>query len=281
MGCLRFEDPYLSVYRFFCVLFLLFAFSFAQEPPHSLVQPRDVNCIVGDTASFSVSAQGSRPLTYQWYRDTVVLEGKNDSVLNVGPVQYSESGSRYRCAVRNADGTAYSNDAQLIVRRPSSQLIVVSGELFEKDGSLIGEKSPVVMDLTVKLYPTLSSDSAVYIEEFRENAGKGVDITRSQFFVRLGDGITENNLQQTVQSFSNLFVEFSVTRPGGVPETLVPRTPLTSSPYALSGASEILKGEVDPNAAGIVAPVGTHYRNNDTGKNYIRTYNKWVELVQN
>lgn len=281
MGCLVSEESKFIHCRFLGVLFLLFTFSYAQEPPHSLVHPRDVNCIVGDTASFSVSAQGTRPFAYRWYRDTVELEGKNDSVLNVGPVQYSESASRFRCAVRNSDGVAYSNEAQLIVRRPSSQLIVVSGDLFEKDGSLIGENSPVVMDFTVKLYPTLSSDSAVYREEFCEKAGKGVEITRSKFFIRLGDGITENNLQKTVQSFSNLFVEFNVTRPGGVPETLVPRTPLTSSPYALSGASEILEGEVDPNAAGIVAPIGTHYRNNDTRKNYIRTFSSWVELVQN
>ena len=264
---------------FLGVLFLCVCVA-AQNPPHSLGHPKDVHSTVGDTAVFWVSARGDGPLSFQWYRGTEAIVNQTDSVLRINSVQLSQNGARFRCEIRNNHGIAMSNEAQLIVRKPSSQLIIITGDLYERDGSVIGGNEPVEMDVLVKLYPSFISDTAVYRESFTSNSGNPVKVNRSQFMIRLGEGKTDDNLREVVQAHSNLFVEFGVTRPGGIYETLRPRTPLTSSPYSLSGAPKVIRRGEDPNAAQVSAPVGTYYVNTATAehKTFIKTSTSWVEL---
>ncbi|MDR2727782.1 MAG: immunoglobulin domain-containing protein [Chitinispirillales bacterium] len=261
------------------VLFLCVCIA-AQDKPHSLGHPKDVHCTVGDTAVFWVSAKGDAPLSYRWYKGTEIIANEQDSVLRINTVQFSQNGARFKCEISNSNGVALSNEARLTVRKPSSQLIIITGDLYEKDGSVIGASEPVEMDVLVKLYSGFSSDTAVYSESFSSDSGNPVKINRSKFMVRLGEGKTADNLQETVQTHSNLFVEFRVTRQGGVYETLTPRTPLTSSPYSLGGAPKAIKGEGDPNAAKISAPVGTYYINTAAAeqKTFIKTSKSWIEL---
>lgn len=69
---------------------------------------------VGQNASFTVSAQGSEPMTCQWRRDGTNLPGANGFVLNLANVNSSFNGT-YRAAVSNAHGYAVSAAATLTV----------------------------------------------------------------------------------------------------------------------------------------------------------------------
>jgi len=249
----------------------------AQNFPQILIHPKDVHSTVGDTVVFRVSAAEGGQLSYQWYMGTDSIAGQTDSVLRINSVQLHQNGVFYRCQVSIGSAAALSNEARLIVRKPSSQLIIVTGDLYERDGSVIGGNDPVEMDVEVRLYPSFTSDTAVYREVFSSDSANPVKIDKSKFMVKLGEGKTTGDLRETVQAHSNLFVEFSVTRPGGVLETLTPRTPLTSSPYALN-APEVIKRAGNPIIAQISAPVGTYYVDTATSETFIRTSTSWIEL---
>ncbi len=99
-------------------------------------QPTSVSVTVGQSATFSVAASGTGPLTYVWKRGTTIVGG-NSTVLSLTNVQTSDAGS-YTCTVSNSAGTAISSAATLTVNTaiPDSfqqdngadGLVVIEGE---------------------------------------------------------------------------------------------------------------------------------------------------------
>ena len=77
-------------------------------PPAIFTQPQNQFAYLGGTASFSVSAVGSAPLTYQWQKDNTPLTGATNSVLNLTNVQYASAGN-YVVIVSNNSGSITSS----------------------------------------------------------------------------------------------------------------------------------------------------------------------------
>jgi pectate lyase len=104
--------------------------------PSIITQPQDqTNILPGATATFSVVAAGSDPLSYQWYYNTTtLLTGANDSILTITNVQSGNAGS-YSVAVSNIAGGVVSSNAFLTVNtnpvapvfnsQPVSQVVLV------------------------------------------------------------------------------------------------------------------------------------------------------------
>ncbi|HAB19478.1 MAG TPA: immunoglobulin domain-containing protein [Verrucomicrobiota bacterium] len=82
-------------------------------PPHIISQPTPLTVEVGQSARFSVVAESSSPLTFQWLKDDVELAGQNGSSLELPEVTRAQAG-RYRVLVRNTNETS-SNEASLVV----------------------------------------------------------------------------------------------------------------------------------------------------------------------
>ncbi len=85
--------------------------------PHLSAQPADVVACAGNTVTFSVSASGNAPLTYEWRKDGVAIDpGVNPSAatptLTLTNVQSSDAGA-YRCKVSNDCGDESSDPAML------------------------------------------------------------------------------------------------------------------------------------------------------------------------
>jgi subtilase family serine protease len=88
-------------------------------PPAILIQPTNQTVIAGATAAFSVQANGSPPLFYQWlFNATNILGATNTSLTltNVQPVQ----GGIYTVLIANAAGSITSSNAILTVNGPPS-----------------------------------------------------------------------------------------------------------------------------------------------------------------
>ena len=91
------------------------------DPPQVTVHPADqTNVAPGSDVTFSVTATGTAPLSYQWQKDGVNLNdggsisGASTSTLTITGVTESNEGG-YRCVVTNSAGTATSNTATLTV----------------------------------------------------------------------------------------------------------------------------------------------------------------------
>jgi sugar lactone lactonase YvrE len=91
--------------------------------PTIVVAPAPTAAAQGGSASFSVSAAGDAPLSYQWQRNGVDLPAQNAATLTLSPVDLVDSGASYRVVVSNAGGSVTSAAAVLSVTAATPPLI--------------------------------------------------------------------------------------------------------------------------------------------------------------
>ena len=83
-------------------------------PPSITSQPTNQTSNSGETASFSVTATGSAPLSYQWRKDGVVISGATGSTLALSSVRGFDEAD-YTVSVTNSVGSVTSIDAVLTI----------------------------------------------------------------------------------------------------------------------------------------------------------------------
>ena len=85
------------------------------DPPRILEQPASLTIDSGETATFSVTANGSQPLFFQWFRESVSFgSSATNSTLIISNVQPRHAGS-YTVSISNANGSVTSMAAILVV----------------------------------------------------------------------------------------------------------------------------------------------------------------------
>ena len=80
-------------------------------------QPANVTTAVGCNISFSVTAGGTGPFTYQWHLNGNPVAGATAATYSINPVSAGQAGN-YTVVVSNACGTVTSNPAVLSVNAP-------------------------------------------------------------------------------------------------------------------------------------------------------------------
>lgn len=101
-------------------------------PPTITAHPASVTVAVGATATFTVQANGTTPLTYRWQKRNgpnaawANLQGASSPTLTLTAVSASSNGSQYRSIVRNRAGSATSNPATLTVTSAPSTAYYVA-----------------------------------------------------------------------------------------------------------------------------------------------------------
>lgn len=79
-------------------------------------QPQNLTVTVGQQASFSVTATPSGgSLSYQWYRNGVLIPGATASQTSIAAAQLSDSGAQFYVIVTDANGSVQSSTATLTV----------------------------------------------------------------------------------------------------------------------------------------------------------------------
>ena len=85
--------------------------------PYVLNQPTNQTVTVGDSATFTVTAGGTAPLSYQWSLNGTNLAGETANSLTKANVQPGDAGS-YAVMISNSVSTATSANAVLTVNPP-------------------------------------------------------------------------------------------------------------------------------------------------------------------
>jgi glucose/arabinose dehydrogenase len=88
----------------------------------------------GQPVTFSVSASGATPFTYQWRKNGTNISGANASSYSIASTVQADSGL-YSCVVSNSYGSATSNNAKLTVKpfnaQPTATILTpVAGTMF-------------------------------------------------------------------------------------------------------------------------------------------------------
>ncbi|HLY11323.1 MAG TPA: hypothetical protein VKW04_18620 [Planctomycetota bacterium] len=78
-------------------------------------QPSNRSVTAGQTATFSVGASGTAPLSYQWEKNGAAISGATGSSYTTPPTTLADSGELFRVVVTNAAGSVTSASAMLTV----------------------------------------------------------------------------------------------------------------------------------------------------------------------
>ncbi len=83
--------------------------------PSITAQPQNQTVTAGQTATFSVTVQGTTPFTYQWQKGATPITGATSASYTTPATTTADSGSQFSVVVTNAIGNATSNAAALTV----------------------------------------------------------------------------------------------------------------------------------------------------------------------
>jgi Immunoglobulin domain len=83
--------------------------------PAITTQPTDQRVVVGQTATFTVAATGTAPLSYQWQKGTTPITGATASSYTTPATTLVDDASTFQVVVTNSAGSVTSNSATLNV----------------------------------------------------------------------------------------------------------------------------------------------------------------------
>ena len=188
-------------------------------PAQITAQPASLSVLAGVDAAFSVSADGTPPLGFQWFYNGVNLADETNSSLSLQNVGADNSGS-YTVVVSNSGGSVMSEGAQLTVSLPPTITRQPQGQ-------------SVLAGATVNLGVTVSATPPL-IYQWQFNGGDISDATRSS--LALNNVTSESAGEYTVVASNTAG---SVTSQAAVVEVTQPVT-ITVQPQAqtvVEGAS--------------------------------------------
>jgi Bacterial Ig domain/Immunoglobulin domain/Immunoglobulin I-set domain len=87
----------------------------ATVAPSFTAQPVSATVTAGQTATFSVGASGTQPLTYQWQKNGGAISGANSPSYTTPATTTNDNGAAFQVVVSNSAGTITSNAATLTV----------------------------------------------------------------------------------------------------------------------------------------------------------------------
>jgi beta-galactosidase len=141
--------------------------------PVITVQPIDQDVYVGETATFSLEATSSVPMSFQWYANGTPVPGATSPSYTSDPIpNLTPDGTIVYCVVTNSGGSVQSNNAILNVSMPPGRVtdnLQVLYDFKEGEGTTITDVSGVGSPYNL----TINTPSAV---SWTEN---GLDIINS------------------------------------------------------------------------------------------------------
>ena len=117
--------------------------------PVLLVQPAGERVAYGSNGEFSVSASGTSPLTYQWYKDGSAIQNANSSYYSLSAGSAASAGS-YSVTVANAYGSVTSTPVAFTVSDPVAPVITA-----QPLGQAVGYGGSETMSVSVTGSPPL------------------------------------------------------------------------------------------------------------------------------
>ena len=94
--------------------------------PSITQHPQPQTAPVGGSATFTVGASGTEPLTYQWLRNGGTIANANNASYTISGVQSSDDGAMFACRVSNAYGTTTSTSARLTVNNNTAPTATIT-----------------------------------------------------------------------------------------------------------------------------------------------------------
>ncbi len=106
-------------------------------PVNITAQPVSVTVADGASATFTIAATGSAPISYQWTRNGSVIPGATRDSYAIPSVAMSDTKSLYAVNVANAAGALFSQSAELTVNPTAPSFSIMPQATTVKDGASV------------------------------------------------------------------------------------------------------------------------------------------------
>ena len=116
--------------------------------PRITTSPANRTVTAGQTATFTVVATGTAPLSYQWQKNGVNISGATAASYTTPATTTSESGSRFAVVVKNTVGTVTSAAATLTVNAARVAGIQVSSSSINLGNEAVGNNLSQALIIT-------------------------------------------------------------------------------------------------------------------------------------
>jgi hypothetical protein len=103
-----------------------FTASAVPQAPSITTQPSNQTVTAGQTASFTVAAGGTAPLSYQWQKSGANIAGATSATYTTPATTTSDSGATFAAVVSNTAGTVTSAAATLTVNATPTPTLGIS-----------------------------------------------------------------------------------------------------------------------------------------------------------
>jgi len=123
--------------------------------PAITAQPTAQSVIVGQPATFTVSASGTAPLSYQWQKGAMPISGATASSYTTPATTLADDTSTFQVVVSNSAGSVTSNSATLTVAAGTAMARGVDVTTYKNDLNRSGQNlSESTLTLTNVASPT-------------------------------------------------------------------------------------------------------------------------------
>lgn len=85
----------------------------AALPPTIVIAPLNQSTTTGQTATFSVVADGTGPLSYQWFKNGALITGATNATYTTPTLAAADNGARFWVMVSNSAGSVTSSSATM------------------------------------------------------------------------------------------------------------------------------------------------------------------------
>ncbi len=99
----------------------------AAVAPVIVAQPAPLSVKDAQSASFTVTAVGTGPLSYQWQRDGIAIAGATAPTFTIPAVQISDNGAVFTVVVSNTAGSVQSQSSMLTVIQAARTIALLAG----------------------------------------------------------------------------------------------------------------------------------------------------------
>ncbi len=189
--------------------------------PTITTQPVNQTVTAGQTATFSVAASGSTPMTYQWRKNGASIAGATSSSYKTPATTTADNGVTFAVVASNAAGNATSTSATLTVNSAPAPAIQLSSTSISFANDVVNAPASQALVITNSGTATLS---------ISQISATGAPFSVSGFLLPLN----VNAGQKTTVT-----VTFSPTSAGTVSGSLsiVSNAPTSPSSVSLSGSA--------------------------------------------
>ncbi|MGC9036341.1 MAG: immunoglobulin domain-containing protein [Verrucomicrobiia bacterium] len=157
------------------------AFLTVVPPPVITTQPQSVTTNVGANVTFTVTATGIPPLSYQWYWNNLPISGANSMVLTLQNVQAYQAGPYY-VVVSDVGGSTTSQVAQLILPPDTIRPTILMALGLLRATNYPPTQPPSLTDILITFSEPVDPATATNIANYRVDrydGGQNLPIARA------------------------------------------------------------------------------------------------------